>query len=186
MAENRLHDIALRIEKLTEEIDEAAKAYYVDDSPTMSDAAYDSLLRELMALEDAYPQFKHADSPTQRVGGEASATFSEVTHATKMYSLDNAMDFAELDEWIHKIETEVGHFPELCLELKIDGLSIALTYENGKLIRGATRGDGTVGEDVTANVRFIEDVPENLSLAGISALETSMATIELRGETYMP
>ena len=186
MAEDRLQDIALRVEKLTKEIDEAAKAYYVDDSPTMSDAAYDSLLRELMALEDAYPQFKHADSPTQRVGGEASATFSEVEHATKMYSLDNAMDFAELDEWIHKVETEVGHFPELCLELKIDGLSIALTYENGKLIRGATRGDGTVGEDVTANVRFIEDVPENLSLAGLSSLKASMATIELRGETYMP
>ncbi len=181
-----LSDIKIRISALTAEINEAQNAYYVNDAPVMSDAAYDSLFRELMALEEAYPQFKKQDSPTQRVGGEASSQFSEVAHAQKMYSLDNAMDFGELDEWLHKLETEIGHLPELCLELKIDGLSIALTYENNKLVRGATRGDGTNGEDVTANVRFIADVPESLDFAGASKIEKGVLSVELRGETYMP
>ena len=185
MTDENLNEVSQRIDKLTAEINAAAEAYYVNDAPVMSDSAYDSLLRELMALEEAYPQFKKSDSPTQRVGGEASATFGEVTHATKMYSLDNAMDFDELDEWMKKVEEEVGRFPELCLELKIDGLSIALTYEDGKLIRGATRGDGTIGEDVTANVRFINDVPEELTLAGLSRLSTNMAAINSTGRTNM-
>ena len=185
MTDENLNEVSQRIDKLTAEINAAAEAYYVNDAPVMSDSAYDSLLRELMALEEAYPQFKKSDSPTQRVGGEASSTFGEVTHATKMYSLDNAMDFDELDEWMKKVEEEVGRFPELCLELKIDGLSIALTYEDGKLIRGATRGDGTIGEDVTANVRFINDVPEELTLAGLSRLSTNMAAINSTGRTNM-
>ena len=185
MTDENLNEVSQRIDKLTAEINAAAEAYYVNDAPVMSDSTYDSLLRELMALEEAYPQFKKSYSPTQRVGGEASATFGEVTHATKMYSLDNAMDFDELDEWMKKVEEEVGRFPELCLELKIDGLSIALTYEAGKLIRGATRGDGTTGEDVTANVRFINDVPEELTLAGLAQLSPIMAAINSEKRTFM-
>ena len=181
-----LEEIKQRVSALTDEINSAQNAYYVQDAPVMSDAAYDSLMRELMALEDAYPQFKTPNSPTMRVGGEASSQFSEVAHAQKMYSLDNAMDFEELDEWLHKLELELGGLPELCLELKIDGLSIALTYENNRLVRGATRGDGTTGEDVTANVRFIADVPENLNLKGATKIESGVSSVELRGETYMP
>ncbi len=175
-----------RILQLRSEIQAASDAYYLNDAPVMSDAAYDSLMRELIALEADYPQLQDPNSPSVRVGGGVAQQFSEVTHESKMYSLDNAMNFDELDAWINKVVSEVGYFPELCLELKIDGLSIALTYSQNNLVRAATRGDGTVGEDVTANINYVSDVPKTISLAGSQRFDDVVKTSELRGETYMP
>lgn len=175
-----------RILDLRKEIKKASDAYYISDAPLMSDAVYDSLMRELIALENAYPEFADANSPSVTVGGGVSSQFEEVIHESKMYSLDNAMNFEELDSWVHKVEDELGVFPEFCLELKIDGLSIALTFDENKFVRAATRGDGVVGEDVTENVLFVQDVPRELSIQGAAKVENSKKPLELRGETYMP
>ncbi|WP_165253549.1 NAD-dependent DNA ligase LigA [Adlercreutzia sp. ZJ304] len=175
-----------RIEALRREIEHHSYQYYALDAPEISDAAFDSLMRQLKELEQQHPELVDPTSPTQRIGGYVGEQFMPVTHEKRMYSLDNAMDLDELDGWISNVQEELGHFPELCLELKIDGSSIALTYDAGALIRAATRGDGTVGEDVTANMRTVADVPLRLreeSLQGISSPENS---IELRGEVYMP
>ncbi|WP_165062776.1 NAD-dependent DNA ligase LigA [Adlercreutzia sp. ZJ154] len=175
-----------RIEALRREIEHHFYQYYALDAPEISDAAFDSLMRQLKELEQQHPELVDPTSPTQRIGGYVGEQFMPVTHEKRMYSLDNAMDLDELDGWISNVQEELGHFPELCLELKIDGSSIALTYDAGALIRAATRGDGTVGEDVTANMRTVADVPLRLreeSLQGISSPENS---IELRGEVYMP
>ncbi len=179
-------DPAARIDALRREIERHTRLYYIEDTPEISDAAFDSLMRELIALEQAYPQYQDPSSPTQRVGGAVGEQFAPVRHEQRMYSLDNAMDFGELDAWMDRVEEHFGHFVPLVCELKIDGSSIALTYENGRLVRAATRGDGTTGEDVTVNMRTVHDVPLRLASEGLPTLVNADDAIELRGEVYMP
>lgn len=175
---------AARVRELRHEIERARELYYQQDAPELSDAAYDSLERELKELEERFPTLATESSPTRVVGGAVSSNFAPVEHAVRMYSLDNAMDLDELDEWLARTREAVGTALRYCCELKIDGSSIALTYTGGELTRAATRGDGVTGEDVTANIRQVSDVPAQLeALSGAWALE---APIEVRGEVYMP
>ena len=173
-------------------LDHAAYQYYALDAPEMTDAEFDRLLQELLALEAAHPELVTPDSYTQRVGGYVSEQFEPVTHARRMYSMDDAMDLAELDEWLARTDEALGSTPEhpvaYTCELKIDGLGVALTYRDGQFVRAATRGDGTTGENVTANVRTVADVPRSLAPAGLASLagEGLGQTVEVRGEVYMP
>ena len=178
-------DARERIEALRKEIEHHTYLYYVKDAPEISDGAFDSLMRELRDLEQEHPEFMDPNSPTQRVGGAVGDQFAPVRHERRMYSIDDAMDASELDAWMDRVEEALGVFPEMVCELKIDGSGIALTYEDGTLVRAATRGDGTTGEDVTANIRAIKDVPLHLREAGISGIVRD-GSIELRGEVYMP
>ncbi len=156
-------------------------AYYVLDQPEASDAEYDALFLELRRIEDERPDLVSADSPTQRVSGEASDQFAKVRHRSAMLSLQNAFDEAEIRSFDKRVRAAVGDKVVYCAELKIDGLAISLTYSKGRLRRAATRGDGTVGEDVTANVRTIRSVPLAVTPAkGLPEL------FEVRGEVYFP
>ena len=174
---------ASRIAELRDTIARHNQAYYGHDAPEISDAEYDELVRELAGLESANPDLASAESPTQTVGGAAVTTFSPVTHAIPMTSLDNAMDEDELRAWGERVAKGLGgasaHY--VC-ELKIDGLAISIRYENGELVQAATRGDGRVGEDVTANVATIAAVPKKL----IVKKGEVPAVLEVRGEVYMP
>ncbi|MDR0349964.1 MAG: NAD-dependent DNA ligase LigA [Coriobacteriales bacterium] len=213
-----LEEARAHIERLRAEIDHHSYLYYALDAPRISDAAFDSLMRELQELERQWPELVVPSSPTQRVGGFVRGeAFASVAHASRMYSLDNAMDLDELDAWLARtrqavaeLASEVGETDELAAEagetdelasevgetdgalapgllptcvyvceLKIDGSSLALTYADGELVRAATRGDGSVGEDVTANVRTVRDIPLRLR-------RPLPGEIEVRGEIYMP
>jgi DNA ligase (NAD+) len=165
---------------LAQEIDEHQYRYHVLDSPIVSDGEYDALIQELQRIEERYPALRTPDSPTQRVGYAYSQLFTPVTHAERMMSLDNAFDDAELDGWAERVERDAGGRPTYLCELKIDGLAVNLTYENGRLVRAATRGDGRTGEDITPNVRTIGDVPERLSGDNVPSF------LEVRGEVYFP
>ena len=167
-----------RILALREEIAEHDRRYYVEDSPTISDTEYDLLMRELSRLEDEHPELRSADSPTQRVSG--TAEFNPVKHAAPMLSLDNAYNEEEIRAWHERLlkHLPAGEKPRFVVEAKIDGLSCALTYEDGVLVRGATRGDGETGEEVTANVRTIKSIP--LKLTG-----KYPKFLEIRGEVVM-
>lgn len=177
-------DAVERVNELRATLQRARDQYYLEDAPELPDAVYDSLNRELAELEGRYPQLKTADSPTQTVGGGVAEQFTPAEHQHRMYSLDDAMDLDELDEWLRRTREAVGHSLSYCCELKIDGSSIALTYERGTLVRAATRGDGSVGENVTANIMQIKDVPKHLSIES-GAMGFSQP-IEVRGEVYMP
>ncbi|MET8356175.1 NAD-dependent DNA ligase LigA [Micromonospora sp. NPDC005171] len=169
---------------LSQELTEHQYRYYVLDAPTIPDADFDRQLRELEALEEEFPALRTPDSPTQRVGGTFSTDFTPVTHAERMLSLDNAFADEELAAWADRVERDAGGpVPYLC-ELKVDGLAINLTYENGRLVRAATRGDGRTGEDVTANVRSIRDVPSQL--APSAEFPDIPELVEVRGEIYFP
>ena len=170
----------VKIEQLRDQIRYHAHRYYVLDSPEISDAEYDDLLRALIAIEEEHPELITPDSPTQRVGASPSDLFAPVTHREPMFSLDNVESTGELEAWDDRSKRQLGMSPTgyVC-ELKIDGLAVSLTYENGALVRAATRGDGTTGEDITANVRAIEAVP--LRLFG-----DAPAVLEARGEIYFP
>ncbi len=169
---------------LSQELTEHQYRYYVLDAPIVSDAEFDQQLRELEALEAEYPALRTPDSPTQRVGGTFSTDFTPVTHAERMLSLDNAFADEELAGWAERVERDAGGpVPYLC-ELKVDGLAINLTYEQGRLVRAATRGDGRTGEDVTANVRSIRDVPSRLTPS--DDFPQVPEFIEVRGEIYFP
>ncbi|MEU8153669.1 NAD-dependent DNA ligase LigA [Micromonospora sp. NPDC048986] len=169
---------------LSQELTEHQYRYYVLDAPTIPDADFDRQLRELEALEEEFPALRTPDSPTQRVGGTFSTDFTPVTHAERMLSLDNAFADEELAAWAERVERDAGGpVPYLC-ELKVDGLAINLTYENGRLVRAATRGDGRTGEDVTANVRSIRDVPSQLVPSG--EFPDVPELVEVRGEIYFP
>ncbi|MFU8871072.1 NAD-dependent DNA ligase LigA [Micromonospora sp. SL4-19] len=169
---------------LSQELTEHQYRYYVLDAPTISDAEFDRQLRELAALEAEYPALRTPDSPTQRVGGTFSTDFTPVTHAERMLSLDNAFADEELAAWAERVERDAGGpAPYLC-ELKVDGLAINLTYEKGRLVRAATRGDGRTGEDVTANVRSIRDVPARLTPS--DGFPDVPEFLEVRGEIYFP
>ena len=178
-------DVRERIEALRKEIEHHTYLYYVKDAPEISDGAFDSLMRELRDLEREHPEFADPNSPTQRVGGAVGDQFAPIRHERRMYSIDDAMDAAELDAWMDRVEEALGTLPEMVCELKIDGSGIALTYEDGALVRAATRGDGTTGEDVTANIRAIKDVPLHLREAGMEGIVRD-GSVELRGEVYMP
>ncbi|ETI88923.1 MAG: DNA ligase, partial [Propionibacterium sp. DORA_15] len=150
--------------ELTERILDAQDAYYANDAPTISDAEYDQLMIELKKLEDDHPELKSLDSPTQRVGAPQRVTdFAPVEHLERLLSLDNVFTRDELSEWMNRVATSVGNVPDFLCELKIDGLAVDLVYRDGELVSGATRGDGRIGEDVTANVRTIKAIPQKLA-----------------------
>ena len=187
-----LERAAARATELRRILDLAAYQYYALDAPEMTDAQFDRYLVELQGIERDYPELVTPDSYTQRIGGYVDRQFTPVTHARRMYSIDDAMNLDELDEWLARTTEALGGsddrpIPFTC-ELKIDGLGIALTYRDGQLIRAATRGDGTTGEDVTANVLTIKDVPRTLAQAGLAHIADGGLgqSIEVRGEVYMP
>ena len=174
-------DPAVRVEELRELIRRHEHSYYVLDRPEVSDAEYDALFLELRRIEEERPDLLTPDSPTQRVGGEASDQFAKVRHRSRMLSLQNAFDEAEIRAFDKRVRAAVGDEVVYCGELKIDGLAISLTYSKGRFQRAATRGDGTTGEDVTANVRTIRSVPLAVTPAkGLPEL------FEVRGEVYFP
>ncbi len=175
-----------RARLLRREIEHHNHAYYVLDAPEISDAAYDALVRELVEIEEQWPELVTPDSPTQRVGALAAATFESAEHATRMYSLDNAMDLDELDAWLARVKDAVGGRQcQFVCELKIDGTSISLTYRDRLLVRAATRGDGRVGENVTPNMRAIKSVPLHLREQAPWPVAANV-DVEIRGEVYMP
>ena len=181
-----------RAAELNRILNHAAYAYYALDNPELTDAEFDRLLIELQQLEAAYPELVTEDSYTQRVGGYVSEQFEPVQHAARMYSMDDAMNLEELDAWLSRTDEALGTSPTnpvaYTCELKIDGLGVALTYRDGQFVRAATRGDGSTGENVTANVLTISDVPRELALAGLERVENKglNQSIEVRGEVYMP
>ncbi|MGO4457191.1 NAD-dependent DNA ligase LigA [Streptomyces sp. M-16] len=166
---------------LAEQVEEHRFRYYVNDQPVVSDAEFDRLLRALEALEEQYPELRTPDSPTQKVAGAYETDFASVEHRQRMLSLDNAFDDEELAAWAERVARDVNtpDFHYLC-ELKVDGLAVNLTYENGRLTRAATRGDGRTGEDITPNVRTIAEIPDRLKGDRIPAL------VEIRGEVFFP
>ena len=166
-----------RIKELTEQLNEANHRYYVLDDPTMPDFEYDRLLRELENLEAEYPEFALPDSPTKRVGGEALSKFEKVNHPVSLMSLQDVFSLEELDDFLEKILQDDPN-TEFTVEPKIDGLSVSLEYENGVFVRGATRGDGEVGEDVTENLKTIYSIP--------MTIPNAPARLIVRGEVYMP
>jgi DNA ligase (NAD+) len=179
---------AARARWLRRELERHNRLYYAEDAPEIDEAGYDGLFRELVALEEQHPELRTPDSPTQRVGGMASSGFEEVRHLQPMLSLANARDADELLAWDARVRRQLeaagrGDPPRYVTEPKIDGLAISLVYRDGVLERGATRGDGIVGEDVTANLRTVRTVPLRLELA---EGETAPALVEVRGEIYLP
>lgn len=183
---------AQRAHELNQILSHAAYQYYALDAPDMTDAEFDSLLRELIRLEEAHPELRTPQSYTQRVGGYVGEQFEAVQHARRMYSMDDAMDLHELDAWLERTEDALarvdgGPVAYTC-ELKIDGLGVALTYVDGQFVRAATRGDGTTGELVTANVLTIGDVPRVLAPKGMGGIADGGFghSVEVRGEVYMP
>ena len=169
--------IQQRIEQLKERLNRWSHEYYVEDQPTATDAEYDKAYHELLALEKEHPEFVTADSPTQRVGGEVLEQFQKVTHTKPMLSLSNAFLKEDLEEFDARLRELTNRAIEYVCELKIDGVSLALKYQDGQLQYGATRGDGTTGDDITENVRTIKSVPLSLK---------EPWNIEVRGECYMP
>jgi DNA ligase (NAD+) len=170
----------LRVEELRELLNNHAYRYYVLDDPEVSDAEYDELMRELRELEERFPELVTPDSPTQRVGVAPADLFAPVEHRSVMLSLDNVFSEEELKAWAIRVERAVGAEARYFCELKIDGVAVALTYEGGLLVKGATRGDGRVGEDITANVRTVRSVPQRLRVKDPPPI------LEVRGEIYLP
>ncbi|WP_427158444.1 NAD-dependent DNA ligase LigA [Aliinostoc sp. HNIBRCY26] len=173
-----------RAQELRQLLQKASYAYYVLDAPIMEDAVYDQLYRELQQLEIQYPELITADSPTQRVGERPATHFTSVRHNVPLYSLENAFNIDELQTWDQRWHRQVSPTdpPAYVAELKIDGSALALTYHNGVLVRGATRGDGEMGEDITQNVRTIRSIPLRLNFDGLEVIEK----IEVRGEAFLP
>ncbi|MDZ8052799.1 MAG: NAD-dependent DNA ligase LigA [Aulosira sp. ZfuVER01] len=173
-----------RVEELRQLLQQASYAYYVLDAPIMEDAVYDQLYRELQQLETQYPELVTPDSPTQRVGERPATQFTSVRHNIPLYSLENAFNIDELQAWDQRWRRQVPKIDSVdyVTELKIDGSAIALTYQNGVLTRGATRGDGVMGEDITQNVRTIRSIPLRLNFEGLEILEK----VEVRGEAFLP
>ncbi len=172
-----------RHQELTEIIEQARWRYFVLDSPTLDDAEYDRLLRQLQELEEAYPELRTPDSPTQKVGGAVSTEFTAVDHLRRMESLDNAFSLDEVQSWYSRLERDGVSEPALLCELKVDGLAINLLYEKGRLVRALTRGDGVTGEDVTPNVKTIDSVPHRLTGTDEYPVPD---LVEVRGEVFLP
>ena len=182
----------VRAAELNRLLNTYAYQYYALDDPQVTDAEFDRLLRELQTIEEVHPELVTPDSYTQRVGGYVSEQFEPVRHARRMYSIDDAMNLEELDEWLARTDEALGSTPEhpvaYTCELKIDGLGVALTYRDAQFVRAATRGDGTTGENVTANVLTIGDIPHALAQAGLARVADGGLgqSVEVRGEVYMP
>lgn len=175
-------DLRRQWQELAEQVREHQFRYYVRDSPIITDAEFDALLRELQSLEDAHPELRTADSPTQLVGGAGFATdFTPAEHLERMLSLDNAFTPEELEAWAGRLKGEIGDDVKFLCELKIDGVALSLVYRDGRLVRGATRGDGRTGEDVTLNARTIADVPHKLTENEEFAIPE---VLEVRGEVF--
>ncbi|GAA5062622.1 NAD-dependent DNA ligase LigA [Nocardia callitridis] len=174
-------DERVRWQTLADEVREHQFRYYVRDAPIISDGEFDVLLRRLEELEQAHPDLRTPDSPTQLVGGGFATDFTAVDHLERMLSLDNVFDFDELRVWASRVEAETGSELHYLCEVKIDGVALNLVYENGKLVRGATRGDGRTGEDVTLNARTIEDIPTELRATDEFPVP---GLLEVRGEVY--
>lgn len=170
-------EIQVRMSELVKALNQYAHEYYVQDQPTVEDFVYDKLYQELVDLEIAHPNLVAQDSPTQRVGGTISTGFEKVNHEIPLYSLNDAFNEADLIAFDQRVEKALGHPASYTCELKIDGLSISLRYEEGKFVRGATRGDGTIGENITENLKTVRSIPLEL---------THPYTMEVRGECYMP
>ena len=173
-------DARTRHRDLSEELDRYAFAYYVRDEPLVSDGQYDELMGQLKAIEADHPALVTPESPSQKVNGGFTATFAPVQHLERMQSLDNAFSTDELSAWAARVEREGAAGASYLCELKVDGVAVAIVYENGRMVRAATRGDGTTGEDVTANVRTMDNVPQQLTGGAIPEL------LEVRGEIYFP
>jgi DNA ligase (NAD+) len=172
-----LENVAERIQELKKALNQYAYEYYVLDQPTVPDSEYDRLIKELTELENKHPELITSDSPTQRVGGAPLKAFTKVVHRSPMLSLGNAFNEQDLREFDRRVRQVVGDQVAYVCELKIDGLAVSLTYENGQFVRGATRGDGTTGEDITQNLRTIRSIPLVLN---------EEVSVEVRGEAYMP
>lgn len=185
-------DPKARVQELRKLLDYHAWRYYFLDDPLISDFQFDSYLHELSELESKYPELADPNSYTHRIGGFVSNKFAACEHAKRMYSIDDAMNLEELDAWLERTEAALAaqgvSAPTYTCELKIDGLGIALTYKNGQFVRGATRGDGHIGEDVSENVLTISDVPRHLAREGLAAVSHQGldSMLEIRGEVYMP
>lgn len=171
-----MNEIQKRVDELHNMLNQYSYEYYVKDNPTVPDSEYDQLLRELINIEDEHPEYRTADSPTVRVGGQAQSTFEKVQHDTPMLSLGNAFNADELRKFDQRIRDNIGEVTYMC-ELKIDGLAVSLKYEDGQFVQGLTRGDGTTGEDITENLRTIHAIPLKVD---------APLTFEVRGEAYMP
>jgi DNA ligase (NAD+) len=178
--ERELAEATPRVDELREQLNYHSYRYHVLDDPEVSDAEYDELMKELRALEERFPELITPDSPTQRVGATPADLFTPVEHRSPMLSLDNAFTRDELAVWATRVERVVGEGARFYCELKIDGVAVALTYENGRLTKGATRGDGRIGEDITANVRTVRSVPQRLMV------KSPPEYLEVRGEIYLP
>ena len=173
-----LEEAKLKHEQLVRLIERYSKEYYVDDNPSVSDAEYDQKMEQLIALESEFPELVSITSPTQRIGGTILKGFKKIRHEIPMMSLGDVFNTDELTEWVKKVEKDLEERDvEFSLEMKIDGLSMSLIYEDGILQSCSTRGDGTIGEDVTVNVLTIPSIPTRIDAKG---------HIEIRGEVYMP
>lgn len=175
--ENDNKNIKEELEKLRKEIEYHNKLYYEKDEPEISDYEYDKLTQRLREIEREHPELITKNSPTQKVGGKTKNIFTQVVHDVQMQSLQDVFSLDDVEAFVDKVKDEFGDNTEFCVETKIDGLSVSLEYENGLLVRGSTRGDGFVGEDVTENIKMIKDIPTEL---------TTNDTIEVRGEVYLP
>ena len=173
----QLEQAKQRAEELRRIIERNNRLYYMENNPELEDFEYDALSRELKALESEYPELVTPDSPTQHVNEGVSSKFSKVSHAVKMESLQDAFSYDELRDFDQRVR-DAGIEPEYVVEAKIDGLSVSLEYQNGRFVRGSTRGDGLVGEDVTENLATIRDIPK--------ILQDAPEFLEVRGEVYMP
>jgi DNA ligase (NAD+) len=178
--ERRRSEARVRIDELHDLINHHDYRYYVLDDPEVSDAEYDELMRELRALEEEFPEFITPDSPTQRVGGAPTQLFAPAEHLAPMLSLDNAFSWEELNAWGKRVERVVGQQADFVCELKIDGLAVALLYREGAYVRGATRGDGRIGDDITGNIRTVRSVPMRMRD------DSPPQMLEVRGEVYLP
>lgn len=165
------------IDRLRREIEYHNKKYYDEDEPEISDYEYDKLTQRLKKLEKEHPEYLTDDSPTRKVGGHSKNIFNQVTHDVQMQSLQDVFSFDDVKEFVFKMQREYGENIEFTVETKIDGLSVSLEYENGKFVRGSTRGDGFIGEDVTENLKMVDGIPDRLS---------TKDTFEVRGEVYLP
>ncbi|QLB15238.1 DNA ligase (NAD(+)) LigA [Mannheimia granulomatis] len=181
--ENATTEVSEQVEQLRQKLRQYEYEYHVLDNPTVPDAEYDRLMNELKNLEWQHPELITSDSPTQRVGAKPLSGFAQITHEIPMLSLDNAFAGEELDGFLRRMESYISENPgnlEFCCEPKLDGLAVSILYENGILTRAATRGDGTTGEDITANIRTIRNIPLKLNL------QNPPARLEVRGEVFMP
>lgn len=172
--------IALQVKKLTEQLEEYNYQYYVLDEPSISDAQYDAVFQQLKAIESEHPHLLHENSPTQKVGGQALSKFEQVAHEMPMLSLDNMFNDEALQAFIQRASDKSIKEVAFCIEPKLDGLAVSIIYEHGLLVQAATRGDGHTGENVTANVKTISNIP--LRLRG----DNIPQRLEVRGEVFMP